>query len=105
MQGNPVIAPHEVCKGSQLPAITGSTTRRTKSVAVAPRIKINRIVQDRRSPDLVALLSLAVVFKPGVAAAIQVAHRASAPVGLAIPAVLGRAVDLSPEPLAAAQPV
>jgi hypothetical protein len=45
MQGNPVIAPHEACKGIQFAATTGSTTRRTKSVTVAPRIKINRIGQ------------------------------------------------------------
>jgi hypothetical protein len=45
MQGNPVIAPHEACKGIQFAATAGSTTRRTKSVTVAPRIKINRIAQ------------------------------------------------------------
>jgi hypothetical protein len=45
MQGNPVIAPHEACKGIQFAATTGSTTRRTKSVTVAPRMKISRIAQ------------------------------------------------------------
>ena len=104
MQGKPVIAPHEVCKGIQLPATTGSTTRRTKSVTVAPRRKIILPVQEAWSASvLVALLSLGRVFKLVVAAAIPVAHRASAPVGSATPAVKRTAADLSPELLAAAQ--
>ena len=97
MQGKPVIAPHEVCRGIQLPAITGSTTRRTKSVTVAPRRKINRLAKYAWSAsDLVALLSLAKVFKLVVAAMIPVVHRASAPVGSTIPAVCWAAC-LSPQ--------
>ena len=100
-----MIAPHEACKGIQFAATTGSTTRKTKSVTVAPRIKINRIAQYAWSPsDLVAQLSLARVFKLGVAAVIPVAHRPIAPVGPAIPVILRTAADLSPELVATALP-
>ena len=98
-----MLAPHEICKGAQLPAITGSTTRRTRSAAVAPQIKINRIAKHKRTPpDFVTQFSLVRVFKLGVVVAmIPVAHKASAPVDSAIPAKLRTVADLSLEPVAA----